>query len=164
MSLIIREAEEADFDSIWEIFQQIVARGETYPYKPDTDRKSAYRLWMEVPAKTFVAEAEHEILGTYYMKPNQPGLGSHVCNCGYMVHKDARGLGVATKMCEHSQEVARDLGFKAMQFNLVVSTNESAVRLWQKLGYEIIGCLPKAFDHMSLGLVDAYVMYKWLQD
>jgi L-amino acid N-acyltransferase YncA len=163
MSLKIRQASAEDFDSIWKIFQQIVTKGDTYPYEPDIDKAAANHIWMEVPTSTYVAEDDGEILGTYYLKPNQPGLGSHVCNCGYMVSELARGQGVATQMCQHSQQVAVELGFKAMQFNLVVATNEGAVRLWSKLGYEIIGRLPKAFDHKSLGLVDAVVMYKWLE-
>lgn len=114
--------------------------------------------------KTFVIEKTDDLLGTYFIKPNQGGPGSHVCNCGYMVSSKARGMGLATKMCEHSQQIALELGFKAMQFNSVVSTNEGAVRLWQKLGFDIVGTLPKAFKHPTQGYVDAYVMYKWLAD
>jgi ribosomal protein S18 acetylase RimI-like enzyme len=118
---------------------------------------------MRVPRMTFVAAEGDEITGTYYIKANQAGGGGHVCNCGYMVADSARGRGVATALCEHSQSIARELGFKAMQFNFVVSTNESAVRLWTKLGFEIVGRLPRAFDHPAMGLVDALVMYKWLE-
>lgn len=118
-------------------------------------------LWIVVPQEVYVATAEEgEILGTYYIKPNQPGLGSHVCNCGYIVSENARGKGVASRMCEHSQQVAVDVGFRAMQFNLVVSTNEGAIRLWKKLGFQVIGTLPKAFKSQSAGYVDAHVMYK----
>jgi ribosomal protein S18 acetylase RimI-like enzyme len=162
MDLRIRSATEGDFDSIWSIFHPIVARGDTYPYDPDTDKETAFRVWMKSPEMTCVAEVEGEILGTYYLKPNQPGLGSHVCNCGYMVAESARGRGIATQMCQHSQEMAREKGYKAMQFNLVVSTNEGAIRLWQKLGFQVVGRLPRAFNHRSLGLVEAYVMFKWL--
>ena len=102
------------------------------------------------------------LLGTYYIKPNQPGLGAHVCNCGYIVAAAVRGQGIASRLCEHSQEEARRLGFRAMQFNLVVSTNTGAVRLWQTLGFPIVGTLPGAFNHPRLGYVDAYVMYKQL--
>lgn len=159
----IREATPEDFDAIWEIFHEIVSAGETYAYDPETTKDQAYHLWMEMPQKTFVAEDEGKIVGTYYIKKNQPGLGSHVCNCGYMTAGAARGKGVATQMCLHSQEIARQMGFKAMQFNLVVASNEGAVRLWQKLGFQIVGRLPKAFNHRRLGLVDAFVMYKWLE-
>jgi L-amino acid N-acyltransferase YncA len=159
----IRSFVEQDFEAVWSIFHSIVAPGDTYAYDPKTDRSSAYELWIEKPQKTYVALAEGRILGTYYIKPNQPALGAHVCNCGYMVAESARGQGVATTMCLHSQEVARSLGYKAMQFNLVVSTNEQAVRLWQNLGYEIVGTLPGAFHHKADEFVDAYVMYKWLE-
>lgn len=102
------------------------------------------------------------VIGTYFLKPNQPGLGSHVCNCGYVVAAQARGRGVAAAMCEHSQDQARALGFRAMQFNFVVATNESAVRLWQRQGFAVVGRLPGAFRHQKLGFVDALVMYKQL--
>jgi L-amino acid N-acyltransferase YncA len=162
VSISIRRASTADFEQIWAIFQPIVKAGETYAFDPDTTREQAFRLWMEAPLQTFVAELNGQIVGTYYIKPNQPALGAHVCNCGYMVAGSARGQGVATLMCEHSQAVALKLGFKAMQFNLVVVTNKGAIRLWQRLGFEIVGRLPGAFRHRSIGLVDAFVFYKWL--
>ena len=109
-----------------------------------------------------MAEEDGQIIGTYYLKKNQPGAGSHVCNCGYMVPAVAQGRGVATAMCLHSQQVAVELGYKAMQFNLVVATNTVAVTLWQKLGFQVVGRLPKAFHHPVHGYVDALVMYKWL--
>ncbi|MGQ2965854.1 GNAT family N-acetyltransferase [Methylophilus sp.] len=158
----IREATIADFDQIWPIFQTVVTAGETYTYPRDTTREQAIKLWLEAPRKTFVAEENGKILGTYYIKTNQPGGGDHVCNCGYMVSPAARGRGLASSMCEHSQQIARSLGYLAMQFNFVASTNEGAVRLWTKLGFETVGRLPKAFNHPGLGYVDALVMYKWL--
>jgi L-amino acid N-acyltransferase YncA len=158
----IREATIADFDQIWPIFQSIVAAGETYTYPRETTREQAISLWLEAPRKTFVAEENGEILGTYYIKTNQPGGGAHVCNCGYMVSSAARGRGLASSMCEHSQQIARSLGYLAMQFNFVASTNEGALRLWTKLGFETVGRLPKAFNHPTQGYVDAMVMYKWL--
>ena len=158
----IREAAEKDFDEIWPIFHEIVSAGETYAYHKDTTKEQALDIWLNKPEKTFVAEENNSILGTYYIKTNQEGPGSHVCNCGYMVSSKARGRGLATSMCEHSQEVAKALGYKAMQFNFVASSNEGAVRLWKKLGFETVGKLPKAFNHPSKGYVDALVMYKWL--
>jgi ribosomal protein S18 acetylase RimI-like enzyme len=160
--LTIREALPGDCDGIWEIFAPIVAAGETYAYDPDTSREEALHIWMEKPEATFVAVAGDAIVGTYYLKPNQPGLGAHVCNCGYMVAPVARGQGVATMMCRHSQQEAVARGYLAMQFNLVVTTNEGAVRLWETLGFAIVGRLPRAFRHRELGFVDAFVMYKWL--
>ncbi len=160
--MIIREATEQDFDAIWPIFHEIVAAGETYAYDPNTNREEALKIWLHVPRQTFVVVVDGRILGTYYLKTNQAGPGSHVCNCGYMVASQARGMGLATAMCEHSQKVAVELGYQAMQFNFVASSNEGAVQLWQKLGFEIVGRLPQAFNHPSKGFVDALVMYKWL--
>ena len=158
----IREATEQDFDAIWPIFSEVVSAGDTYTYSPDTTKDQAKDIWMSAPRKTYVIEDGKKVLGTYYIKSNQGGPGRHVCNCGYMVSSAARGKGLATVMCEHSQKMARELSYKAMQFNFVVSTNEAAVRLWNKLGYETVGHLPKAFDHPSKGYVDALVMFKWL--
>ncbi|MCW8962829.1 MAG: GNAT family N-acetyltransferase [Gammaproteobacteria bacterium] len=158
----IREASIKDFDEIWPIFHGIVAAGETYAYARETTKEQAFKIWLDAPRKTYVCEEDGNILGTYYLKTNQAGPGSHVCNCGYMVSSKARGRGLATAMCEHSQQQARELGYKAMQFNFVASSNEGAVRLWNKLGFETVGCLPKAFNHPGKGYVDALVMYKWL--
>ncbi|MGK0444215.1 MAG: L-amino acid N-acyltransferase YncA [Bermanella sp.] len=158
----IREATKSDWGNIWPIFSEIVSAGETYAYDPTTSSEQAEKIWLEAPRKVYVFEEDGEILGTYYLKTNQAGPGSHVCNCGYMVSSAARGKGLATSMCEHSQQVAIELGYKAMQFNFVASSNEGAVRLWGKLGYETVGHLPKAFNHPTLGYVDALVMYKWL--
>ncbi len=158
----IREATKEDFDAIWPIFHEIVKAGETYAYPIDTDKEQAQKIWLDAPVKTFVFEKHGQILGTYFIKMNQSGPGAHVCNCGYMVSSSARGRGLATAMCEHSQKVAKDLGYKAMQFNFVASSNKGAVRLWSKLGFETVGRLPKAFNHPTKGYVDALVMYKWL--
>ncbi len=159
----IREATREEFDQIWPIFREIAAAGETYAYARDTTKEQALEIWMDTPRKTYVFEEDGEILGTYYIKTNQSGPGDHVCNCGYMVSSSARGRGLATAMCEHSQHIGRELGYKAMQFNFVASTNEGAVRLWSKLGFATVGRLPKAFHHPSEGYVDAFVMYKWLE-
>ena len=159
----IREATESDFEDIWPIFHEIVSAGETYAYPPNTTKQEAKRLWMQLPRKTYVAEDMNGIAGSYYIKTNQEGPGSHVCNCGYMVSSKAQGKGVATLMCRHSQQVAIELGYKAMQFNFVAATNEGAVRLWEKLGFDIVGRLPGAFKHPVQGYIDALVMYKWLE-
>lgn len=166
--MIIRQALATDFAAIWPIFKQIAAAGDTYAYDRDISAQEAQHIWMQLPVKTFVvAEGEPEnrkILGTYYIKTNQAGPGAHVCNCGYMVADTARGRGLATAMCEHSQKVAIQLGYQAMQFNFVASTNVGAIRLWEKLGFEIVGHLPEAFEHPAEGFVNALVMYKWLAD
>ncbi len=161
--MIVREATAADFEAIWPIFHEIAFAGETYGYRRDISKEEARLLWMEKPRKTYVAEESDEILGTYYIKTNHDGPGAHVCNCGYMVSSAARGKGLATSMCEHSQTEALKLGYKAMQFNFVASSNAGAVRLWNKLGFETVGKLPNAFEHPGLGFVDALVMYKWLE-
>lgn len=160
----IRTATSEDFEQIWPLFHAIVAAGETYTYPRDTNKEQALQLWMNTPRQTLVAEEDGKILGTYFIKTNQMGGGDHVCNCGYMVSPAARGRGLASMMCEHSQTLARELGYRAMQFNFVVSSNEVAVKLWNKLGFATVGRLPRAFRHPLLGDVDALVMYKWLID
>jgi len=159
----IREATRDDFDQIWPIFHEIVAAGETYAYPQDSTMEQGLNFWIDIPRKTYVYEEDGKILGTYYIKTNHSGPGDHVCNCGYMVSSSTRGHGLATAMCKHSQEIARELGYKAMQFNLVSSSNESAVRLWNKLGFVTVGRLPKAFRHPSKGYIDALILYKWLE-
>jgi RimJ/RimL family protein N-acetyltransferase len=137
--------------------------GDTYAYAPDSSETDIHKAWIETPTATWVACAPSgALLGTYTLKPNQPGLGAHVCNCGYVVSAASAGEGIATLMCNHSQAQAAALGFRAMQFNLVVATNERAVRLWQHLGYAVVGTLPRAFRHARLGYVDALVMFKQL--
>ncbi len=158
----IREAVKEDFDQIWKIFHQIVSAGETYPYPRNTSKEEAYHLWITLPKKTFVCVENQIVLGTYYLKQNNPGGGSHVCNCGYMVGNEARGKGVGSMMCEHSQKIAKELGYKAMQFNLVLVSNKRAVRLWTNLGFNTVGKIPKAFEHPKIGYVDALIMHKWL--
>ena len=143
----IREATENYFDAIWPIFNEVVSAGETYAYPKETTKSEALKIWIRSPRKSYVVDENSQILGTYYIKTNQGGPGEHVCNCGYMVSSKARGKGLATAMCEHSQKEATELGYKAMQFNFVASSNEGAVRLWNKLGFETVGRLPKAFNH-----------------
>jgi len=154
---------EQDWAGTWRIIEPVLRAGETYSFSPDITQSEAHTVWVEAPAATFVALDDNDaIVGTYYIKPNQPGLGAHVCNCGYIVAEGARGRGIASQMCLHSQHEAISRGFLSMQFNLVVSTNSDAVRLWQRHGFEVVGTLPKAFRHPRLGLVDAFVMYKQL--
>jgi ribosomal protein S18 acetylase RimI-like enzyme len=159
----IREFREPDWPALWPILQATFASGDTYAFEPASREADIRKAWIAVPAATFVAHDAHgRIVGTYYIKPNQPGLGAHVCNCGYVVAPAAQGRGVASLMCEHSQATAVAMGFRAMQFNAVVATNERAVRLWQRLGFTVVGRLPGAFRHQRLGYVDALVMYKQL--
>jgi ribosomal protein S18 acetylase RimI-like enzyme len=163
VSATIRSYAAADWPAVWSLLAATFARGDTYAFAPDAPEAEIHRAWVEAPRATFVAvDAGDALVGTYFLKANQPGLGRHVANCGYVVAPQAAGRGIATAMCEHSQTVARELGFRAMQFNLVVSTNVRAVRLWQRLGFAIAGTLPGAFAHAEAGYVDAYVMYKSL--
>jgi len=160
----IRPFEEADWAATWQIIEPVFRAGETYAFSPDITEEAAHNVWVETPSATFVAAVENnEIVGTYFIKPNQSALGAHVCNCGYVVAENSRGKGVASKMCEHSQREAISQGFRAMQYNLVASTNDGAVRLWKRHGFQVVGTLPKAFRHHQLGFVDAYVMYKQLE-
>jgi ribosomal protein S18 acetylase RimI-like enzyme len=159
----IRHYQEADWEAVWPLLRETFAAGDTYAFSPQSPEAEIHRAWVEAPAGTYVAcGPEGEILGTYFIKPNQPGLGSHVCNCGYIVAPAAQGQGVASAMCEHSQSEAVAMGFRAMQFNFVVATNERAVLLWQRLGFAVVGRLPGAFRHQRLGFVDALVMFKTL--
>lgn len=161
--LNIRPIGTADWPAVWRFMEPVIRAGDSYPYAVDMTVDGARQMWIEIPEETFVAEDEQgNILGSYYIKPNQPMLGAHVANCGYMVADEARGKGIATRMCEHSQDEAVKMGYRAMQYNLVVKTNEPSVHLWQKMGFAIVGTLPGAFRHAEHGFVDAYVMFKQL--
>jgi ribosomal protein S18 acetylase RimI-like enzyme len=160
--LNIRKAEARDAAAIAAIILPTIREGATYTLDQNLSEKEALAYWMAPDKETFIAEQEGAVLGTYFIRPNQAGGGRHVCNCGYMTAAAATGRGVARRMCEHSLEHARSRGYRAMQFNFVVSTNERAVKLWQSLGFEIVGRLPAAFKHPSAGYVDAFVMYRQL--
>ncbi|WP_440053139.1 GNAT family N-acetyltransferase [Pseudoalteromonas sp. T1lg65] len=159
---MIREATKADFAAFWPCFSRIIKAQETYAFDAEMSCEQAYQLWCGTALKCYVYVQDDLILGTYYLKANAQGPSSHICNCGYMVDERARGKGVARQLCEHSQKVAVELGFNAMQFNSVVSTNEIAIQLWKKLGYQIIGTIPLAYKHGKLGYVDSYIMHKQL--
>ncbi len=164
----IRLAGFDDHDAIWRILEPVIRAGETYALPLDMDREEALDYWLGPDRTIFVAEAEGRLVGTYFLKANQQGGGAHVANCGYVTDTAAQGRGVARRMCEHSLEEARNRGFVGMQFNFVVSTNTRAVRLWQGLGFEIVGRLPGAFRHPCAGAggsakaVDALVMFRTL--
>ena len=158
----VRAAQARDDDAIWGIIGPTIRAGETYALSRDLSRADGLSYWKSPGHEVFVAEQDGNVLGTYYMRANQQGGGSHVANCGYMTAPEASGQGVARAMCAHSLEHARGRGFRAMQFNFVVSSNERAVALWQSFGFEIVGRLPEAFAHPRLGLVDAVVMYRML--
>ncbi len=159
---MIREITPTEFGGLWPIFEVVVRGGDAYAYPPDITEAEACALWLTPPSRCFVLEQEGEVVGGYMLRPNQPGLGSHVANAGYLVAPKWRGRGFASHLCEHSMEVARAAGFIAMQFNFVVSTNVIAVKLWQKHGFAVIGTIPNGFRHVTFGPVDVLIMYRSL--
>jgi len=161
----IRPAAEADFEAIWTIFCAHIVAGESYVFTTATSREAGHHYWLGQGVRSFVAvSAAGRVLGMYRLVPNQVGRGHHVANASFMVSPAAQGAGIGRLLGEHCLAAARDQGYLAMQFNHVVSTNTAAIRLWKKLGFSIVGTLPKAFRHKRLGYVDAYVMYQLLQD
>ena len=160
--LTVRSALSTDADAIWCMLEPVLRAGDTYALPPDWTQGEALAYWFMPGHEVFVAEADGELCGTYFLQANQRGGGVHVANCGYVTAASAAGRGVATAMCEHSLRHAAARGFRAMQFNFVLSSNTRAVALWQRLGFAIVGTIPAAFDHPRLGLVDAYVMHRFL--
>jgi L-amino acid N-acyltransferase YncA len=159
----IRPATDADRDAIWNIFHEVVAAGDTYALDPNISREDALAYWLAPGTHAYVAEQPTiGVAGTYILRPNQSGGGSHVANAGFMVSASAREQGLGRAMAEHCLSEARRLGFRAMQFNYVISTNTAAIRLWQDLGFEIVGTLASGFRHPDKGYVDVYVMYRSL--
>jgi len=153
---------DSDHDAIWRVFREVIAAGDTYPLDPNSSREDAFAYWFQGGAHVFVAQDDEQIVGSYMLHANQAGAGAHVGNAGFIVDKKARGKGIGHAMGAHCLKEARRLGFRAMQFNFVVSTNESAVKLWQKLGMKIVGTLPGAFRHPLRGYVDVYIMFQTL--
>ncbi len=159
----IRDYHNSDWKEIWAILKEVFREGETFPNAIASTEEDAYDFWINKPKHTLVALIDNHVVGSYHIKDNQAGLGSHVANAGYVLSPNYQGQGVGLEIATHSLNFAASLGYKAMQFNLVVSTNTASVTLWHKLGFSRVGTLPKAFNHKKLGLVDAFVMYKWLQ-
>jgi len=160
MSLRIQVATEADRDAVWRIMEPIIRAGETFALPRDMDRDAALAHWFQHDRTVFVAEEGGQVAGTCYLRANRPGPGAHVGNAGFMVASEAAGRGLGETLCAHALASAKAAGFRSMQFNFVVASNERAVRLWQRMGFAIAGRLPGAFDHPSLGLVDALVMFR----
>lgn len=158
--MTIRLATPTDHKAVWHIISNVISTGDTYVFAPDSSQEKMLAYWFSADKHTYVAEENNEILGTFYLKENQMDLGSHIVNAGYMVSENARGKGIGKAMAEFSLIEARRLGFRGMQFNLVVKTNEKAVKLWLKMGFSIIGEIPEAYKHSSLGFVNAYIMYQ----
>ncbi len=161
MSLQIVKATPEDFDAIWEIFRFTIQTSDTYIYKPETTKEEARTIWM-VNTTPFVAKLDGKIVGSYLIRQNRIGLGSHVCNAAFIVDPNYRQQKIGTQMCTHSLTEAKKMGFRSMQFNMVVSTNHKAVALWMKMGFEVVGTVPEAFQHGDKGLVDVYIMHRFL--
>ncbi len=164
MALEIRPFDATDWPAVWAVLAPAFRAGDSYPLYPDVDEAGARAYWLRPAGHVFVACDGDAVIGTFYIRPDQGGLGDHVCNCGYVVAEAARGRGLATMLCLESQKRARALGFLGMRFNLVVATNAPALRAWKKAGMEIVGRVHGAFRHKERGVVDAYVMYRWLGD
>lgn len=158
----IRKATEKDAPQIWQIIKSVISGGDTYVFSPDSSKEKMLAFWCGADKKTYVALLGNRIVGTFFLKDNQPDLGSHIANAGYMVAPEAQGKRVGRQMAEFSLLEARRLGYRAMQFNFVVKSNEVAVKLWRNLGFEIIGEIPEAFNHAENGLTDALIMYRKL--
>lgn len=158
----IVSAEEWHRDPIWEIFREVVAEGDTYAYPPGISKEEGLSAWFHHDVRTFVAMEDGQIFGTYILKANQPGLGGHVATASFMVSASSRGQGIGSQLCIHAMKVAKASGFLAMQFNLVVSTNDTAVNLWKRHGFHVVGRVPGGFRHSRLGYVDALIMHRYL--
>jgi ribosomal protein S18 acetylase RimI-like enzyme len=161
-ALVIREASAKDAVVIWDIIEPVVRAGATYALPRDMSEEKAIAFWFGSGHHVFVAVDSGDVLGTYFLRANAKGGGDHVANAGYITAERARGRGVARAMAVDSLERARGFGFAAMQYNFVIATNEGAIRLWKRLGFEIVGRLPHAFRHPEEGLVDVLVMHRRL--
>jgi L-amino acid N-acyltransferase YncA len=164
MPLTIRPTTPADSEAIWQVFSAVVAMGDTYVFAAETSRQEGVTYFMGAGIVSFVAVLDHRVVGMYKLIPNRRDRGSHVANASFMVHPTMHGRGVGRALGEHCLREAKARGFLSMVFNFVVSTNTRAVRLWQDLGFAIVGTVPRAFRHHQLGDVDAYVMYRSLED
>lgn len=160
MVQIIRPYAPSDATAVQAMLLPVFRAGDTYSIDTDISANDALAYWTGPGRQVFMAVAERVAVGTYYITRNQGGGGAHVCNCGFVTDPAARGHGVARAMLHHALGVARDRGFRAMQFNFVVSTNTRAIAIWQGAGFDIVGRLPGAFRHPDHGYVDALVMYR----
>ena len=158
----IKEATAQQFDEIWPIFEEVARAGDTYPYLPDITKEEAVKQWFAPHAKVYIAYSEGKAIASRYIVPNKIGLGSHIANMGVMIDKAYRNYGLGHTMLQFGIEKAKELGFRGIQLNLVVSTNIPSIKLCQKYGFEIIGTVPEAFFYQQQRYVDAYVMYKKL--
>lgn len=158
--LNIRHSTPGDEDAIWGMLRPVIETGETYTFPRNLGRDEALGYWLSPAHAVYLAEIGEVPVGTYWLRSNQPGGGDHVCNCAYVTASGAEGRGVAREMLAHSLELARERGFRAMQFNFVVATNTRAIATWERAGFSVVGRLPGAFRHPREGFVDALVMWK----
>jgi len=161
-TLSIRKANPEDESILWEIIKPIIRAGGTYVFAQDSSKEKMMGYWLNPDKHTYMAELDGVIVGTFYIKANQPDLGDHICNAGFMVSSDFSGRGFGKALGIFALKEAKELGFQAMQFNFVVETNSGAVQLWKNLGFEVIGKIPEAYRHPELGLVPAFIMYQKL--
>jgi ribosomal protein S18 acetylase RimI-like enzyme len=161
--MTIRAAEEKDLQNVYEIFQEVVNQKVYYPYDESTPKAYIEEIWVNLNNIIYVAELDHNVVGAYIIRPNQPGYGSHIANAAYMVDSKIRGKGIGRALGQHSLQIAKEAGYYGMQYNFVVSTNKGAVKLWKDIGFEIVGTAPDGFHHHKKGFVDAYIMYQRLK-
>lgn len=161
-SLKIRPFQKEDSDPLWAIIQEVISKGEYYVFYPDSSKEKMLGYWLAPGKHVYVATVDEIIVGTFTIKDNQPDLGSHIANASYMVSPEFAGKGIGRLLGEHSLAEAKRLGYLAMQFNIVIKSNERAVNLWKSIGFEVIGEIPNAFKHHRLGFSNAYIMYQVL--
>ncbi|GJL92468.1 GNAT family N-acetyltransferase [Hyphococcus sp.] len=163
MEFNVIEQTEADWREVWRVIEPAFRAGESYPLPRDVSEASAKRYWTKLDGYNAIArDGAGEVIGVYYLRPDQGGPGDHICNAGYVIAESARGKGYASALCLQSQEQARRMGFRGMKFNLVVAANAAAIKAWKRAGMEIIGTVPGAFRHPTRGTVDAHIMFKAL--
>lgn len=158
----VRAITKDDHDVLWSMLEPVFRAGDTYAINPDISKADAIRYWISADAGSYFIEDESGVLGTYYLKTNAAGGGSHVCNCGFITSRDSGGKGVARNMLDDALARAKTVGYKAMQFNFVLANNTRAIDIWQRAGFDTVGQLPNAFDHPQDGMIDALVMFKTL--
>ena len=161
---IIREAKEKDLNEVWRLWKEIQDQKVYFAYDPSYTKEQIENIWINLTNHIYVMEIENNIVGAYLMKPNQPGFGNHVVNAAYLVDAKVRGKGIGHKLCKHSIDTAKNLGYRGMQYNLVVSTNRNAMTVWESFGFKIIGTIPGGFRHVEKGYVDAYIYFKDLSE
>lgn len=162
MNLTIRHLSENEFDLVWPIFSAVIREGKTYSYDPALTLEQGRAIWFSPEKTPFVALEHDRPVGTFYLRANQLGLGNHIANGGFMVAQGECGKGIGTAMAQRMVEEARKAGYYGMQFNFIVADNERSLRIWNRLGFDIVGTVPDAFRHSEKGYMPVHVLYKKL--